>query len=131
MSGCGMVTRDGERLAGRQTILEEVWVEDGHPGGTTNRVQGEDGRSSQDGDRRDLDQEEPGRTQAKVTMVAMEELTEGGAMVVEWPTTPWGRPTAAEQVVVEPESATESRRARVKLRIRRAKAEPEASVSEV
>ncbi len=56
----------------------------------TNRVQGGDGRSSQDGDRKGLDQEQPGRTQAKVTMLAIEEPTEGGAIVVEWPSTPWG-----------------------------------------
>ncbi len=45
----------------------------------------------------------------------MEKPTEGGAMVEEWPPTPWDLPTAVEQVVVEPEEVTESRRARVLL----------------
>ncbi|KAL1248297.1 hypothetical protein QQF64_021615 [Cirrhinus molitorella] len=48
---------------------------------------------------------------------------EGGAMVEEWPPTPGGRPTAAEQVEEEPEAETESRWARATGRIRRAKAE--------
>ncbi|KAL1276705.1 hypothetical protein QQF64_036328 [Cirrhinus molitorella] len=50
-------------------------------------------------------------------------VTEGGAMVEEWPPTPGGRPTVAEQVEEEPEAETESRWARVTGRIRRAKAE--------
>ncbi|KAL1255491.1 hypothetical protein QQF64_013552 [Cirrhinus molitorella] len=44
-------------------------------------------------------------------------------MVEEWPPTPGGRPTAAEQVEEEPEAETESRWARATGRIRRAKAE--------
>ncbi len=60
----------------------KVRAEDGHPGGgrlTESRVEmegarksqgGSDGGRSQDGDRRDLEQEEPGGTQATVTMVA-------------------------------------------------------------
>ncbi len=47
-----------------------------------------------------------------------EEPTEGGAMVGEGLMAPGGRPTAAEQVEVEHEAATESQRARVKPRIR-------------
>ncbi len=62
---------------------------------------------------RDLEQEEPGRTQAVAIMAI-----HGGA---EELTAPGGQPTVAEQVVVEPEM--ESRRARVMLRIQRAKAE--------
>ncbi len=38
----------------------------------------------------------------------MEEPTQGGAMVEKLPPTPWGRPTAVEQV--EPEAATESQK---------------------
>ncbi|KAL1270420.1 hypothetical protein QQF64_029436 [Cirrhinus molitorella] len=53
----------------------------------------------------------------------MVEPTEGGAMVEEGLTTPGGRPTVAEQVVVEPEAETESRRSGATPRIRRAKAE--------
>ncbi len=64
-----MVTRDGERQAD---------ITGGGSGGgrtpgrrTTNRVQGgSDGGRSQDRDRRGLEQEEPGGTQATVTMVA-------------------------------------------------------------
>ncbi len=48
---------------------------------------------------------------------------EGGAMVEEGLTTPGGRPTAAEQVVKEPEAETESWRARATGRIRGTKAE--------
>ncbi len=62
---------------------------------------------------RDLEQEEPGGTQAVAIMAI-----HGGA---EELTAPGGQPTVAEQVVVE--SEMESRRARVMLRIQRAKAE--------
>ncbi len=51
------------------------------------------------------------------------ELMEGGAMMAEGQTNPGGEPTAAEQVAVEPVVETESRWARVTLRIWRAKEE--------
>ncbi len=54
------------------------------------------------------------------------EPTEGGAMEEGWPLTPGGRPTAAEQVVEEPEAETESQRARGMQRIRGARVEQRA-----
>ncbi len=81
--------------------------------------------------RGDQEQEEPDGDPGTATMVAHGGADGGGAMVEEWSLTPWGRPTVAEQVVLEPEAATESRRARVMPRIRRAKVEPEASATEV
>ncbi len=56
-SGCGMVTGDGEGLASRQTILQEVQAEDRHPGGgrlTESRVEMEGGARTETG-RRDLE----------------------------------------------------------------------------
>ncbi len=80
-SGCGMVTRDGKGLAGRQADstgggLGGGWTPRRR---TTNRVQGgdkgvriqgedmrsqgrPDGKRSQGEDKRDLEQEEPGRS---------------------------------------------------------------------
>ncbi len=70
-----MVTGDGERLAGRQADITGGGLGRGRVETTgrrtTNRVQGgSDGGRSQNGDRKGLEQEEPGGTQATVTMVA-------------------------------------------------------------
>ncbi|KAL1276714.1 hypothetical protein QQF64_036337 [Cirrhinus molitorella] len=72
----------------------------------------------------------PGETQAAVEMAPTVEPTEGGAMVEEGLTTPGGWPTVAEQVVVESEAETESQRSGVTPRIRRAKVEQMAPVTE-
>lgn len=59
------------------------------------------------------------------------EPTEGEAMVEEGLTAPGGQPTAAEQVVVEPEAEIESQRARATGRIQRAKVEQMTLATEV
>ncbi len=131
----------GRRRAGRQADNPGVGSGGVRTPGrrTTNRVQGwddgvrsqggSDGGRSQGEDRQE--QEEPGGTQATITMVAHggadRGRSHGGGMAADYR----GRPMAAEQVEVEPEAATESRRARMKPRIRRAKAELEASATEV
>ncbi len=116
---------------GRQISLEEVRAEDGQPGGgqlTESRVdQMEGGARMETGDA--WSRRSPVGPRPQSRWWPMQEPTEGGAMEEECAPTPWGRPMAAEQV--EPEEATESRRARVRPKIRRAKAEPEALATEV
>ncbi len=105
------------RKAGRQTVQVEVWVEDRHPGGgkhTESRVEMMEGEARMEtggaradqmegGDRRDLEQEEPGGTLAGPRPQPRRQPT-----VEEWLPIQGGRPTAAEQVVEEPETETES-----------------------
>ncbi len=138
---------DGDRgwREGWQTVLEGVWAGDGLPGGgrpTDSRVGTTEGgaradqtvggaRGDQTGRGAREDQmgggarEKTGRSRRsqegprpQSRWWPTEEPTEGGAMVGEGLMAPGGRPTAAEQVEVEHEAATESQRARVKPRIR-------------
>ncbi len=124
-----MVTGDGEGLAGRQTEsrVEMEGAREETGGARADQMEG--GARTETGGTLSRRSQAGPRPQSR--WWPMEEPTEGGAMVEEWPPTPGGRPTAVEQVEVEPEAATESRRARMKPRIRRAKVEPEASATEV
>ncbi len=97
---------------GRERTKEEAQEEDGHPGGgqqTESKEVAKEGGAS----------EETGGAQSRRSTAGprphpwwwpMVEPTEGGAMEEVWP--PRGRPTAAEQVVVEPEAEMESQLAR-------------------
>ncbi|KAL1254943.1 hypothetical protein QQF64_013004 [Cirrhinus molitorella] len=104
-----------------------AWMGDGHPGGGEQRESREEmmerGAREMTGGSR-VDQPEGGargktggiwrrrsqeRPRPQPRWRPTVEPTEGGAMVEEGLTTPGGRPTAAEQVVVEPEAEMESR----------------------
>ncbi len=91
---------------------------------------GVEGGRSQGRDRRDPEQEAHGRTQATAMMMAHGGADGGRAMEERWPPTPGGQPMAVEQVVEEPEVETESQRARGMPRIRGARVEPRALVTE-
>ncbi|KAL1258303.1 hypothetical protein QQF64_011547 [Cirrhinus molitorella] len=97
---------------------EEAQEEDGYPGGGRKTESREETRGIRSRRKSQVGPRPQPRWRPTV------EPTEGGAMEEEWPPTPGGRPTAAEQVEEEPEAETESRwRARATGRIRRAKAE--------
>ncbi len=143
-----MVTGDGKGLAGRQSDKTGRGSSGGWTSGRrmTSRIQGGNDRGrSQDRDRRSQGgsdegaRKRTGGTWSRRSKVGPRpqpwwpptvEPTEGGAMVEEGLPTPRGRPTMAEQVVVEPRAETESRWARATGRIQRAKAEQMALATE-
>ncbi len=80
---------------GISSIKESLIIQQKETRGPADRDQGGDeGGRSQGRDRRDPEQEEHSRTQT----TAMVTAHSGVAMEEEWPPTPGGRPTAAEQV---------------------------------
>ncbi len=122
-------TEGGGKRVGTKAEAQE---EDEHPGGgrltETREVTKEGGAREETGGTRSRRRTAGPRPQPWWWPAV--EPTEGGAMEEWLPPTPGGRPTAAEQVVEEPEAETESQRARGMQRIRGARVEPRALATE-